>query len=161
MRQRRTPYLRQTVQRTFPPVNVDMDWSIVAIGPAFARMRITGPTNGFSLNGIPPLRRVSENELPTVCQIDALPPGTPYVELTFDYAPPVLDPTTFELEAGSLQARNALGGVLRPGTFEFESFAPPYPNIIASSATIVGVAVEVPIATPGLYINTLGGGTIQ
>lgn len=111
-RQQRTPYIRQKLP-TFQATQANnILWTVIATSLNQLELRITGPLNGLTINGVPPLVPQVGSAVPVACSIISIDPAGAFaiIRLEFDVA---LEPADlYTLAAPSTAIANAFGGLL-------------------------------------------------
>jgi hypothetical protein len=111
-RQQRTPYIRQKLP-TFQATQANnILWTVISTSAADLEIRLTGPLNGLTINGVPNIVPQNGSAVPVSCSIISIDPAGLFaiIRLSFDVA---LEPADlYTLAAPSPAIANAFGGLL-------------------------------------------------
>lgn len=111
-RQQRTPYIRQKLPIFQASQANNILWTVTGSAGVYLEITITGPLNGLTLNGVPPIVPQNGTAQPISARIVSVDPAglSAVVEITFDAALEVAD--LYTLAAPSPAIANAFGGLL-------------------------------------------------
>lgn len=115
----RTNYLRQTLPTYQRENAVAMLWTVTGLSGPFIEIKLTGPRDGLTIQGVPALSTLNSGATAIGCVEVASPDPASYSLLQVEFDRSLSAADLFTLAAASPAVRNRWGGMMAPAQQAF------------------------------------------
>lgn len=172
-RQQRTPYIRQKLPVFQATQANNLLWTITASAGVFLELTVSGPLDGLTVSGVPPIIPQVGAAQPIACSIISIDPSGLFAVLQLEFDAPLEPADLYTLAQPSPTVANAYGGLLSPAKQAFptpflyandifpdySAYAGNILDVVFTSAFLpvcIGAGWSVFNATQGVFGNFIG-----
>lgn len=172
-RQQRTPYIRQKLPVFQATQANNLLWTITASSGVRLELTLTGPLDGLTVNGVPPIIPQVGAAQPIACSIISIDPSGLFAVIYVDFDAALEPADLYTLAQPSPTVANAYGGLLSPAKQAFPTpfiytndIYPDYASHSGSQLQVQFISSFLPVcigsgwsvynSTQGIYGNFIG-----